>query len=201
MRKIAKLLCTLLVLAAIAGLISDRRALRENLIRLHVVGATDSAADQAVKLKVKDAIVEALEPEMAEISDMEAAYRYLQDNLDQIQRIANETLENAGFSEKATVTLTEEAFPVRHYDTFSLPSGVYQSLRVAIGAGEGKNWWCVVFPSLCIPAAGENFDVTAAGAGFDSTLSGTLEGEQTYQVRFYLLDLLGKVENFFFQFG
>ena len=169
------------------------------MIRLHVVGASDSEADQKVKLKVRDAIVAALQGEIEQISDAEAAKAYLQENLKAIEEIANETLKSAGFSQKATVSLMEEAFPVRHYDTFSLPSGVYQSLRVTIGEGEGKNWWCVVFPSLCLPATGEGFADTAAGAGFSDGLSGALKGEQTYQVRFFLLDLFGKLENFFFQ--
>ena len=202
MRKFAKFLCTSLVILSALWLLSvrtDRQTLGEKVIRLHVVGASDSEADQKVKLQVRDAIVAALREEMTQISDPAKAKAYLQKNLDRVQEIANETLENSGFSQKATVTLTEEAFPVRHYDTFSLPSGVYQSLRVTIGEGEGKNWWCVVFPSLCLPATGEDFGDTAAGAGFSQGLSGALKGEPTCQVRFFLLDLMGKLENFFFQ--
>ena len=204
MRKFAKFLCTSLVILSalwLLSVIADRQALGEKVIRLHVVGASNSEPDQKVKLQVRDAIVAALREEMTQISDPAKAKAYLQKNLERVQEIANKTLENAGFSQKATVTLTEEAFPVRHYDTFSLPSGVYQSLRVTIGEGEGKNWWCVVFPSLCLPATGEDFTDTAAGAGFSNGLSGALKGESTCQIRFYLLDFLGKVENFFHKNG
>ena len=204
MRNLTKILCTFLLVIFVLwlfGVITDRQALGEKVIRLHVVGASNSEADQKVKLQVRDAIVTALEGKMTQLPDAAAAKAYLQKNLQTIEEIANETLENAGFSEKATVTLMEEAFPVRHYETFSLPSGVYQSLRVTIGEGEGKNWWCVVFPSLCLPATGEDFTDTAAGAGFSYGLSGALKGEPTCQVRFFLLDFLGKVENFFHKNG
>ena len=202
MGKFTKFVCTLLtvlLIFAFFGLMSDKRKLREEVIRLHVVGASDSAEDQAVKLQVRDGILAALEGELMELTDPASAKVYLQENLQIIEEIANETLKNGGFTQRATVTLMEEAFPVRHYDTFSLPSGVYQSLRVTIGEGEGKNWWCVVFPSLCLPAAGERFEDAAAGAGFSDELSSTLKEEQTYEVRFFLLDLLGKLENFFFK--
>ena len=204
MRKIAKILCTcMLILTAlwILDVISDRQALSEDLIRLHVVANSDSNADQTIKIQVRDAVTASLQPAMADLQDTRQAEDYLQAHLSELEEIANQTLAEAGVQEKATVTLAEEAFPVRHYDTFSLPSGVYRSLRITIGEGQGKNWWCVVFPSLCLPAAGENFSDTAAGAGFSDNLSSTLEGEQPYQVRFFLLDLLGKVQNFFHQFG
>ena len=204
MRKMAKFLCTcMLILTAlwILDVISDRQTLSKDLIRLHVVANSDSIADQTIKIQVRDAVTASLQPAMADLKDTRQAEAYLQAHLSNLEEIANQTLAEAGVQEKATVTLAEEAFPVRHYDTFSLPSGVYRSLRITIGEGQGKNWWCVVFPSLCLPAAGENFSDTAAGAGFSDDLSSTLEGEQPYQVRFFLLDLLGKVQNFFHQFG
>jgi stage II sporulation protein R len=174
--------------------------LSENLIRLHVVANSDSDADQCLKLKVRDAVVAHLQPAMTDMQSQADAKAYLNAHLAELERIANQTLLEAGCLDKATVSLQKEAFPVRHYDTFSLPSGVYQSLRITIGEGEGHNWWCVVFPSLCLPAAGETMEDTAAGAGFSDGLSGALEGEQPYQVRFFLLDLLGKVQNFFQSF-
>ena len=96
----------------------------------------------------------------------------------------------AGFSDTVAVSLTEEAFPTRDYDTFSLPAGVYKALRVVIGEGEGKNWWCVVFPQLCM---GEGFVETSA---MSDELSQTLTGE--YEIRFWLLEKLGQLKNHFF---
>jgi len=187
------------VLIWIVSIVSDRQKLNEELIRLHVVANSDSREDQAVKLKVRDAVVESLQEAMADIADVEEAKAYLQENLPKIQSVANQVLTACGVEPDAVVTLAKETFDTRYYDTFKLPAGVYESLRITIGEGKGKNWWCVVFPSLCLPATSQGFEAVAAGAGFEDALLGALEGEQSYEVRFYLLDLLGKLENKFFR--
>ena len=174
------------------GVISDRQTLNEELLRLHVVAASDSEADQAIKLRVRDAVINSISEDLAKIGDMEAAKQYIRENLPKIQRTANDTLKALGCTDEAVATLREELFDTRVYDTFTLPAGVYEALRITIGEGEGKNWWCVAFPTLCIPATSEGFEEVAAGAGFSETLTGTLEGE--YEIRFYLLDLLGRLE-------
>lgn len=177
------------------NLVSDREKLNEELIRLHVVANSDSREDQAVKLQVRDAVLESIRSELEDMSDMDAARAYLQENLPKIQFVANETLKAAGVEDDAVVTLCREAFNTRYYDTFTLPAGVYESLRIVIGKGEGHNWWCVAFPSLCMPATSAEFEEKAVGAGFSETLSGTLAGEREYSVRFYLLDAMGRLEN------
>ena len=177
----------------------DRQILGESLIRLHVVGASDSEEDQNIKLQVRDAITQSLEAVMAELPDMETAKEYLQEKLPELKEVANQALAAAGSAKRAVVTLVKEAFPIREYDTFTLPAGVYESLRVTIGEGEGKNWWCVVFPRLCVSATTDGFEDTAVGAGFSDRLTGALSGESKYQVRFYLLDCLGWVENLFYK--
>ena len=202
MRKLwNRVLCCFLVAAFFwcGTLIADRQRLRQELIRLHVVANSDSEADQRVKLQVRDAVVESLQVAMKDISDMGQARVYLQENLPKIQAVANSVLTQAGFDREAVVTLCKEAFSTRVYDTFTLPAGIYESLRITIGEGQGKNWWCVVFPSLCIPATSEGFSDVAAGSGFPEALNNALTGEEGYELRFYLLDLLGRAENIFFQ--
>jgi stage II sporulation protein R len=115
-----------------------------------------------------------------------------------LEEAANTVLASEGFSVRAKATLQREAFDTRHYDTFSLPAGVYNALRITIGEGAGQNWWCVVFPGLCIPATAEEFADTAVGSGFDEPLTGALQQEKGYEIRFFLLDWLGKLQNFFF---
>ena len=181
------------------GLLRDRQYLDQKLIRLHVVANSDSEADQSIKLQVRDAIVASLTESMADIGDAQAAKVYLRENLTKIERIANDTLEAAGVDSRAVVTLCKETFDIRKYDTFTLPAGVYESLRVVIGEGEGHNWWCVAFPSLCMSATSEEFEAAAQTAGMDQTLTQTLSDEESYELRFYLLDLLGKVENLCFR--
>lgn len=199
MGKKAKCLGMCLMLAASVwtwGLIRDRQYLNQELIRLHVVANSDSEQDQSVKLRVRDAIVASLSEGMADIADVQAAKEYLRENLAKIEAIANHTLEAAGVDSRAAVTLCKETFDIRKYDTFTLPAGVYESLRVVIGEGQGKNWWCVAFPSLCMGATSEEFEEAAQTAGMDDTLSETLTGG--FQLRFYLLDALGRAENICF---
>ena len=175
-------------------LIKDRQKLRQELIRFHVVAASDSQQDQAVKLQVRDAVLGAFRGELQNLQDMEQARAYLQENLPKIEGIANDVLTQAGFSDRATVSLCVEEFTTRVYDTFTLPAGLYESLRIVIGEGEGRNWWCVVFPSLCLPATTAGFEEVACGAGFSDTLTDTLEGQ--HEIRFFFLDALGSLENF-----
>lgn len=196
-----KRICLCLVLAAavwIAVLLSDRATLREELIRFHVVANSDSVEDQSIKLQVRDAVIESIQNDLEQVSDIDAAKAYIQENIPKIRDTAERVLETAGVGSQVAVTLCKEAFDTRYYDTFSLPSGVYESLRIVIGEGEGHNWWCVAFPSLCVPTTGENFEEVAVGAGFSDSLSHTLSDNNGYEVRFYLLDQLGRLENIFF---
>ena len=187
--------CFLLVcLVYTIALVADRQKLRNELIRLHVVAASDSEEDQAIKLQVRDAVLESLQAGLENATDIEAAKDYIQAQLPKLEHAANQVLAAAGCGDVATVSLQVEEFAARVYDTFSLPAGLYDSLRITIGEGEGRNWWCVTFPTLCIPATTEGFEAVAAGAGFSDELTGSLTGE--YEVRFYLLDLLGQLENF-----
>ena len=177
------------------GIVTDSHDLHEGLLRLHVVGASDSGEDQAVKLQVRDAVLASLEEGLRDMTDPRAAYDYVARMLPRVEEAANRALAGAGFEKTVEVSLTEETFPTRDYDTFSLPAGVYKALRVVIGEGEGKNWWCVVFPRMCMAAEGE-LAQTANMAGIDGELTKTLEGE--YEIRFWLLEKIGAVKNCLF---
>lgn len=174
----------------------DKCTLRENLIRLHVVANSDSAEDQELKLRVKDAVVAYLDTALAKFNECDDAFQFLQEHLGKIEQIAGDILLQEGIDEKVTVSLGEEEFNTRKYDTFSLPAGVYQSLRISLGSGEGKNWWCVAFPSLCQSTA-TSFSDVATSAGFDTELTQTIENNGEYELRFYFLDCIGRLENLF----
>lgn len=167
--------------------------LQAKMIRLHVIANSDNAADQALKLQVRDAVLTRAEAILQESADMNDARRRLMDALPAIGDAAAAELAAQHRDDPVSVSLEEAEFPLKAYDGFALPSGGYLALRVVIGAGEGRNWWCVVFPQLCLPATAAEFDAQAAGAGFSDTLTGAVEGE--YPIRFFLLDCLGKLEN------
>ena len=200
MKKIAKIIITCLLLAAafwLGTVASDKAVLSRDIIRLHVVADSDSPEDQQIKLQVRDAILEKLESVMDELPDAETAKAYLQEHLPELEQVANDVLRSLNSGCQAVVSLAKEAFPTREYDTFTLPAGVYESLWVTIGSGEGQNWWCVVFPSLCVSASNDGMEDTAAGAGFSDRLTDTISGKQEYRVRFFILDCFGWVENWF----
>ena len=180
-------------------LLEDRNTLNNELIRFHVVANSDSPEDQAVKLTIRDVVLSSMKSDLKNITNVSDAKAYLQENLPKIQNLVNQTLKDLGFEECSRVSLCKEIFDVRHYDTFSLPAGVYHSLRIVIGEGMGKNWWCVSFPTLCIPATTDGFVETAADAGLSEPLVQTLSRNENYRLEFYFLNQLGKLESVFFK--
>ncbi len=184
------------LLFCVGILLADKQTLRTQIVRMHVVANSDSTKDQNDKLAVRDAVMQYLQENLKDIKDIYAARQILSKELGTLESIANQTLSVVGSKYSARVTLTQEEFEKREYDTFSLPAGVYESLRIQIGNGEGKNWWCVVFPSFCVPATGDCFQSTAVSSGFDQALVDTLANDEVYVLRFFLLDCLGKIENF-----
>ncbi len=185
-----------LLMFALGGMLGDLNKIQQNVIRLHVVADSNSTEDQQVKLVVKDAVVAYLNENMPANGGIAEAKAYLIEQTQNITLLAQETLRANGFEDAVAVSVGQEAFGAREYETFSLPSGVYDSLRIKIGSGEGENWWCVVFPSLCLGASTEQFKSTAVSSGFDQGLTNTLAGDDGYEVRFFILDCLGKLENF-----
>ena len=120
----------------------------ENIIRLHVIANSDSEADQAVKLKVRDALLDSFFP-YTEINKKEDAEQYLKLNLKKAEQIAHQILKENGFPYTARAEYGVYDFPLRTYGNLTLPAGKYYGLRIKLGKAEGKNWWCVMYPPLC----------------------------------------------------
>ncbi len=196
-KRLIAVLSLVAVLVYMGTVFSDKQILQEQVVRLHVVANSDSQEDQAVKLDVKDAVVSFVEENLVNARTVEEAKNLLQEMLPQIQAVANAALSRLGQEKQAVVSFLEEAFPTKDYEGFSLPAGVYQALKVTIGEGQGQNWWCVVFPSLCMPAGSQKFQDTAVGAGFTQPLADTLAGEEGYELRFFFLEMIGRLENLF----
>lgn len=127
--------------------------LRNNVLRLHIIANSDSVDDQTLKLAVRDSILESTALMFDTCTDLPSAVEAAQDELERITEIANKTLNENGFSYGATARIGTAFFENREYEDFTLPAGEYTSLIVTLGEGEGKNWWCVIFPAVCLPAA------------------------------------------------
>ena len=184
-------LCTV-IMSTCAVLQADQRKLAEKLVRLHVVANSDSDFDQSVKLEVRDAVLEQAQEIMDGSEDPKAA---LLRCLPELKQAAEQRLSELDVQSPVRVTLAKELFPTRTYDTFRLPSGVYTALRVTIGEGQGHNWWCVVFPSLCMTASMDELEQAAEAAGFSETeLRLITEADSGYVIKFKTLELLQKLK-------
>ena len=187
------IICASLLLAALtmtaAALQQEQAALSEKLIRLHVVANSDSREDQQIKLQVRDAVLQ-----ITGALDREA----LISALPAIEAAAKTRLRELGREDAVTVTFGKERFPTRVYGNFALPAGVYQSLRVTIGEGEGQNWWCVAFPSLCFRATAAELKEAAVSAGFTDTEVKLITEEGGYVLKFKTLELLERLKSFLF---
>ena len=191
-------LCLLLLAGACGFLLVQRQAaLSGKLLRLHVVANSDSDADQALKLQVRDRILETLAPLSAQCRSRDEMAQALTRQLGTLRQAAEQTLRQAGCTDEVSVQLQREAFPTRYYDGFALPAGDYLALRVSIGEADGHNWWCVCFPALCTAAESDDFSAIAASGGFtEDEISWMRQESGGYRLRFWLLErlqtLLGK---------
>lgn len=165
--------------------------LEASLVRLHVVADGDSTEQQTLKLAVRDAVLELTQPALEGVSERGEAEQRLTALLPEIEDAARKTIRLTGQELPVTVSLEPEDFPTREYDTFALPAGTYLSLRVAIGSGQGQNWWCVVFPPLCTAASVEELAETDALSDDDRRFV-TRDGTR-YVIRFKLVEFWEKL--------
>ena len=117
--------------------------------RIHIRANSNSSEDQNVKYVVKDAVVDYLIPLLSEVETKNEAEEVLNDNLNNIEDVANSILLQNGFSYKSKAYISFEEFPTREYDDLVLEEGFYDALILALGTGTGDNWWCVVYPPFC----------------------------------------------------
>lgn len=183
---------TLIGLSAILTFlpIHGESELYESVLRLHVIANSDSEEDQTLKLKVRDAILKETSDLFANCKDRGEAERAVAANGERIAEIARGVVLLEGYPYDVSVELGEERYPTRNYESFCFPSGEYLSLRVTIGEGEGENWWCVLFPPLCLGAASEGDGAISVGLGVDQYKIITERDDARYKVRFKLLEAI-----------
>lgn len=193
-KKFAALLATLCLLILIIGIlpVHGESEIYSNVLRLHVLANSDSEEDQALKLKVRDAILQKSDALLRDCRTRKEAISIVQNNLDVLEDAARGAIAAEGRQDTVAITLGEEVYPTRCYESFCFPSGSYLSLRVLIGNAEGQNWWCVLFPPMCMSAATQ----TEAQDAFVSVgLTGsqyrviTESDEVVYSVRFRILEV------------
>lgn len=184
------LICAILLsMTQFNGLCED---LRQNVLRLHIVANSDSVADQELKLKIRDEILLQTSDLFCQVTDLKTAEEKVENSLELFEEIANKVIAENGFSYSAKATLGDSYFETRHYDTFTLPAGKYRSLIINLGESKGKNWWCVVFPAVCIPAATDS-DLTQSVSDESAKIA---KQPERYVMRFKAVEIYEKIKNF-----
>lgn len=206
MKKDCKISTTTLIAAAMAfslaasGIItavSAEKHIENSLVRLHILADSDSPEDQELKIKVRDALLAASDELFEPYSTKKEAEQSLSEKMDRIKEIANCTLAENGSSDTVTCELTQMPFDTRYYDDYTVPAGNYTALRIKIGSGKGKNWWCVMYPPLCVPCASAKMTDEEILEKYGRELSDEdirlLTESENYEARLYIAEVIEKL--------
>lgn len=166
--------------------------LRTNVLRLHIIANSNSKSDQELKLKIRDSILKESGDLFEGIYDADAAVLRAEENLELYCGIANRVIAENGFSYKAKTYIGDSYFETREYEDFTLPAGYYKSLIVSVGEAKGKNWWCVIFPEVCIPAAAGNLSDTVKAQSAEIA-----EQPERYIMRFKAVEIYENIKKLF----
>lgn len=194
------LICAFLILAVamVAGLfpVHGEEEIYDTVVRLHVLANSDSDADQALKLKVRDRVIELVSPAVENCSSQSEAIAAIGGIMNELESAAAEVIATEGYDYPVSILIGEEYYPTKTYETCAFPSGEYVSLRVCIGEAEGQNWWCCLFPPLCLSAATDSSDEDNEDAFASVGLTGeqykiiTETDKPKYKVRFKILETI-----------
>lgn len=171
---------------------SECKDLREDILRLHILANSDSAEDQMVKLRVRDALLSCGSELFSGKTNIDNVKTVLNQRENELTEVADKVLFENGFRYKTKIYLTNEYFTTRTYDNYTLPAGNYLALKVILGEGEGHNWWCVMFPPLCIPAATDKKDIDVY---FDAGNKSVITADPEYEIRFKIIEFFEKIRN------
>jgi stage II sporulation protein R len=166
----------------------SQSALADRVVRLHVIANSDSVEDQALKLQVRDRVLAAAGDCLDGVTDRAEAEAILSGRLQALADAGAAVVAQAGYDYPVTVSLEDCWFPTKEYDDFSLPAGTYRALRVVIGEGRGQNWWCVVFPPLCLGSVTEPAETAAMSGLTDEQVSLITGQDQGYVIKFKVVE-------------
>jgi len=168
------------------------RMLEQDVLRLHILANSDCDADQKLKLLVRDAVLQELSPLYINVKNKKQAQLITQQNLEKAKITAQDVISNHGYDYGVQVKLCSEFFDTRYYDNFTMPAGVYDSLVISIGEAKGKNWWCVMYPTLCVGASSkESMKNDLTQQEYDVVAS------DEYEFRFKIVEFFKKIYLYF----
>lgn len=168
--------------------ISEAKGIYEGVVRIHILAESDSEEDQQLKLAVRDAMLEYSSAQMKQLSSVEQAREYIENNMDSFVSTAEEVIKESGYDYDVTAEFCVEYYPTRQYLDVTMPAGEYLSLRINIGSGQGKNWWCMVYPPLCTSAAKAEEELIQAGFSSNQIRLITQDDDEEYEMKFKFIE-------------
>ncbi len=180
------------MLFSMVGFTDSCEEMYDNIIRIRILANSDSEEDQSLKLKIRDSVLEASQGIYSECDSYELATCETEANLDKLLCAAKETIAENGYDYKVSLDFREEFFETREYEDFTLPAGNYKTAVFTVGEGKGKNWWCVIFPRVCVGACSDRLEDTLSDGTADVAYNG-----KKYTVKFKTVEIFEKIKNFF----
>ena len=167
----------------------------DKVLRLHVIANSDSKEDQDLKLLVRDKILEKTSALLASTTTREDAENIIKANMAELQKIAKSIVKANGYSYPVSIEFSKEEYPTKSYENCAFPKGEYLSLRIKIGDAKGKNWWCVLYPPMCLSTATDKDAFISAGITDSQYQIITETSKPKYKIRFKILESLSEMVN------
>lgn len=195
-----RILILLLSIAVLIGLLAllpvhNESEIYNNVLRLHVIANSDSAEDQSLKLLVRDAILIKAQELLSDVSSKEKAEKIISQNADELRLTAENTIRQNGYTYPVEIKLGEESYPTKNYESCAFPAGEYTSLQIKIGDAAGENWWCVLYPPLCLSAATDQDTFAEVGITDGQYQIITESKNSKYKIRFKILESFSEALN------
>lgn len=192
-------ICISLILSVFFDGIATANEVRNDCLRLHILADSDESDAQNVKLAVRDALLDESSDLFIGTQNVEKAVQTVLENKSELEAVAEKVLKSYGFEYNARIVIEKEYFPTREYDGIKLPAGEYTACKVILGSGNGHNWWCIMFPPLCLPAA-ERKDVTedksdSVYAVFGNEGTSFITETNGYKIKFRIVEIFEEAVN------
>ena len=179
------------IISGFSAFAQDCKQVEKSVLRLHILANSDSETDQNLKIAVRDAVLKSNSELFENAENLVDAQEIAEKNIEKIRETAQAEVKRQGFDYEVRASVCQTFFETRHYENYTLPAGKYNAVRIEIGSGEGKNWWCVLFPAICVPASMEQ---NSPQSVFSESELNTVTNPK-YEAKFMVLEVLKKLEN------
>jgi len=181
----------ILIYSYVTPFIKTSESISQEVFRLHILANSDSDEDQSLKLKVRDKILTKSESLFINCKNLNDVINVSKNNIDYFEKLANECIKENGYNYETKVYVDKEYFNTREYEKITLPSGVYNALKIEIGEAKGHNWWCVMFPAICLPAVSDD-EINSILNEDEIEL---INNNNKYEIRFKIVEIYEKIKS------